>query len=74
MVYCCPMTNTEPLVTQEEVAEYLSVSTRTLEHWRRVNLGPPYVKLGTRAVRYRMSEVGRWLAPVTTYTHQGESE
>ena len=66
------MTNTEPLVTQEEVAEYLSVSTRTLEHWRRVNLGPPYVKLGTRIVRYRISEIQNWLAS-TTHTHQGEA-
>ena len=72
MMYAIVMEPTEPLVDQNVAAEHLSVSPRTLEHWRRVNQGPPYVKLGTRIVRYRISEIQNWLAS-TTHTHQGEA-
>jgi excisionase family DNA binding protein len=49
------------LLTTEEAAGYLNTSKATLETWRctkAVNL--PFVRLG-RAVRYRRSELDRWL-------------
>lgn len=56
-----PAASPEKLLTQAEVAERLSVSERTLEAWRCRGFGPAFVKLG-RSVRYRPSDVERWLA------------
>ncbi|PCJ91188.1 MAG: excisionase [Flavobacteriaceae bacterium] len=53
------------LMTPERVAEYLGVSTETLNVWRctkRYNL--PYVKAG-RLVRYRVEDVENFVASRT---------
>jgi excisionase family DNA binding protein len=50
----------DPLLTQEEVAEYLRKPPGTLEQWRSRGFGPEYHKVG-HDVRYRMSEVDAWL-------------
>ncbi len=52
----------EPLLTSQEAADILNVKTGTLATWRskkRYNL--QYVKIGGRLVRYRPSEVMRFL-------------
>ena len=41
-------------------AEYMGKPPRTLEQWRHIDCGPPYIKLGA-AVRYRRSDVDAWL-------------
>ncbi len=48
------------LLTTEEVAERLRVSRRTLEKWRTVGGGPPFIKLNRRAVRYQEEAVEAW--------------
>jgi excisionase family DNA binding protein len=51
----------EKLLTSEQAAELLSVSTGTLDVWRctkRVHL--PYVKVG-RAVRYRRADLDKFI-------------
>ncbi len=43
------------LLTREQAAEYLAVSTATLARWASERTGPPFVKLGngeTGSVRY----------------------
>ena len=55
------MTNIQKLLTAEQVAELLGVTTHTLAVWRstgRYNL--PYVKSG-RLVRYRESDVHNFI-------------
>lgn len=50
------------LMTPEEVADYLGISSETLNVWRctkRYNL--PYIKAG-RLVRYRMEDVETFVA------------
>jgi len=47
------------LLTEAQVVEELGVTRPTLYRWRR--FGMPYVPLGTRAVRYNLSEVMQWL-------------
>ena len=42
-------------------AEYLGVSIKSLEKWRLLREGPPYVKLG-RAVRYRQIDLDAYMA------------
>lgn len=50
------------LYTTEELSQYLgNVSVRTLEDWRRLNLGPDFVVLSPQLVRYRPAAVDRWL-------------
>lgn len=44
------------LLTQDEVADYLRISPKTLERDRWLKQGLPFVKVG-RAVRYRAADV-----------------
>jgi excisionase family DNA binding protein len=48
------------LLTQQQLAEELQVSVRTLERWRREGTGPPWVRVG-RSPRYRRQDIDRWL-------------
>ena len=53
------------LLKQDEVAEMLSVSIRTLEYWRsKGNSGPRFVKVGKLA-RYRESDVKAYIEQLT---------
>jgi excisionase family DNA binding protein len=52
---------TEPVLTTREAARHLRVSPRTLEHWRLRGGGPPFRKVGCRAVRYRLSDLDAFL-------------
>lgn len=49
------------------LAQRLEKSSKTLETWRREGVGPPYVRVG-RDIRYRESDVERWLAAQTVST------
>jgi predicted DNA-binding transcriptional regulator AlpA len=52
----------DPLFPPKEAAEKLRKSERTLETWRRTGDGPAFLKLGRRAVFYRLSDLESWLA------------
>jgi predicted DNA-binding transcriptional regulator AlpA len=54
-----PMTE---LLNTAEAAAFLSLKCSTLESWRSLRLGPPFVKLGRRCVRYRRADLEIWLA------------
>jgi len=60
----------EPLLTTEQAAELCSVAPRTLVVWRSEGRdGPPFVRVGRRAVRYRPRDIAAWLeAGVRTST------
>jgi excisionase family DNA binding protein len=51
----------EPMLTRAEVCELVRVRPETLCRWMKTGQGPKPVKLG-RLVRYRRSEVDRYLA------------
>ena len=51
----------DPLLTTEQVAERIGVTPEALEHWRYRGAGPPWLKLSHKVVRYRQSELERWL-------------
>ncbi|MGD2114479.1 MAG: helix-turn-helix domain-containing protein [Acidobacteriota bacterium] len=53
-----------PLLDQTEAAEFLAVSTRTLEGWRSSGGGPPFVRVGRR-VRYRLQDLQEWIGERT---------
>jgi excisionase family DNA binding protein len=48
------------LLTQQQLADELQVSVRTLERWRREGTGPSWVRVG-RSPRYRRQDIDRWL-------------
>ena len=47
-------------MTTDEVAEFLGVSPRTIERWRRLRIGPPFHKLSAPAIRYSSSALRDW--------------
>jgi predicted DNA-binding transcriptional regulator AlpA len=53
------------LLKPKEAAEYLQVSEKTLEDWRRNNSGPTFQRMNRRCVRYFQSDIDRWLKEQT---------
>lgn len=49
-----------PLISIEELSEYLNVPTRTLQDWRLAGRGPRAVHVG-RQLRYFVVDVQEWL-------------
>ena len=45
-----------------QAAELLGLSPRCLEDWRLRGVGPRYIRMSPRAVRYRPRELARWIA------------
>ena len=55
-------TSLHPLMTQEEVAVALRVTTKRLKNWRENGTGGPrWLKVGNGAPRYRREDVETWL-------------
>lgn len=53
----------DALVKEAEAAAFLGLAVQTLRNDRGTQrLGIPFYKLGTNAVRYRPSDLERWLA------------
>ncbi len=50
-----------PLLTTEQVAQYLQVPVATLHQWRYRQEGPRAYKVG-RHLRWRQADVDAWLA------------
>lgn len=49
------------LLTVKEVARLVDYSESALNNWRSQGIGPRYLKLSTRRVRYRRSDILAWL-------------
>jgi len=45
------------LLTSREAALYLHLSERTLERWRVQGIGPRFVRLPNRSIRYRQQDI-----------------
>lgn len=45
------------LLTADEAAQYLSISPKSLEAWRTRGGGPRFVRLRSRAIRYRLNDL-----------------
>ena len=50
------------LLDTSEAAEFLGLAPTTMEHWRLVRKGPPFVRVGPRAIRYRRADLEEWLS------------
>jgi len=51
----------EIYLTPKQAAEFLSVSKYTLQNQRSQRVGPPFVKLRNRLVRYKKSDLIAYL-------------
>ena len=51
----------EEIFDQRQAAALLTLSPATLASWRSRGRGPAYFRLGSRAIRYRRSDLERFL-------------
>lgn len=48
-------------LSERATARWLSLTPQTLKRWRSRRQGPPYYKIGKRAVRYHAADVLAWI-------------
>ena len=53
--------NDAPLIDTAAAARLLALSTFTLVAWRRRNLGPPFIRVGTKKIRYDRADIAVWI-------------
>jgi len=63
---------TENLLNVRQLAELLAVSTGTLYHWLSQRRGPPCIRLSSRCVRWRKSDVTAWLSEQVEKSDRGQ--
>lgn len=49
------------IVGEHKAAQILGLRVQTLRNWRHLRKGPAYIKVGGRAVRYRLDDLTIWL-------------
>jgi excisionase family DNA binding protein len=54
------MQHLEPLISAQELAEYLAVPVKTLYAWRYRRQGPPGLRVG-KHLRYRRIDINEWI-------------
>ncbi len=45
-----------------QAASILGLKPSTLEAWRMYGRGPPWIRMGPRIVRYRLSDLNQWIS------------
>lgn len=53
--------NNDPLLDNNEMADYLNISPGTLNNWRTKGKGPEYLKINGKLVRYQKSAGDRYI-------------
>jgi excisionase family DNA binding protein len=61
MPYASAIGDDDELLTAKEVARMLAVSLATFKRLRKAGEGPPSIRVGERAIRYRRGDVEAWL-------------
>ncbi len=63
------------LLKPKQVAELLGCQMETLARWRCKGIGPKYEKLETGRIRYKESEIQKWLDvnPITPSSFHSKS-
>ncbi len=54
-----------------EAGAYIGVAKSTLEDWRTRGIGPRFVRLGTKSIRYRVADLDAFLASCVCPTNDG---
>lgn len=67
------MSDIEPQVDQRTLAKLLSVSVKTLSHWRRIGKGPQdWYRLSPTTIVYSKASVLAWIEERKAASHQIE--
>ena len=53
------------LLDEREAASYLKFNAKTLRNWRATKKGPEWVRVSTRSIRYRFSDLEAFIAAST---------
>jgi len=56
-----PSSGAFPPLDTADAGVHLSVASATLAKWRRVGGGPPFLRLGSKSVRYKVEDLDQWL-------------
>lgn len=51
----------DTLINENQASTFLKVTPRTLQAWRYRGGGPRYIKISSRAVRYRVTDLTAWI-------------
>ena len=51
----------DKLLTEREAADYLRLSTGTMQNMRYAGAGPPHTKLPSGSIRYLAAELEAWI-------------
>jgi predicted DNA-binding transcriptional regulator AlpA len=57
----------------QAAAERIGISASTMEKWRSAGIGPPFVRIGRRAIGYKESALDAFLGAELTSTRPAES-
>lgn len=60
------------LLDERAGADFLTSKPATLKSWRKKGIGPRYLRIGGRAIRYRLSDLRAYLAQVTIEPAKGD--
>ena len=47
-------------LTEDELADHLNKSRRTIQRWRALGIGPPWTEVGD-SIFYRIESVTKWI-------------
>lgn len=63
------------LLTEDQAADRLGVSPRTLAGWRSRGGGPMFIRLGGKSIRYRIDDLNEFVADnVRRHTSEYEDD
>ncbi|MBO4700385.1 MAG: helix-turn-helix domain-containing protein [Alphaproteobacteria bacterium] len=51
----------EPLLTPKQVAKIIGISEYSIARYRKLGIGPKYLRFGEKLIRYRKEDVEEWL-------------
>ena len=51
----------ESLFTEPQAARFLNFTPRCLQAWRQRGGGPKFIRISSRAIRYRKSDLDDWI-------------
>jgi hypothetical protein len=49
------------VVSERVAAEAIGCHPDTLRNWRRAGIGPPWIRMGPRAIRYPVKDLRAWI-------------
>jgi len=55
------VTASDCLLNERQAAQYLDIAVKTIQRWRLVGSGPAFVRLSSRAVKYRRRDLDEFI-------------